>query len=211
MNTNKIKDAISDIQASLLKLEVKRADQTIFEHIGAKLDEILKEVAKNEAVIPGDSELVKAATVWWKNHRPVSATEAEHLENPSVNCKGPEEQRLAEVVAKINTPTSGMVEADRPDDWIKVGDSLPKCNKLPNSLGVQVRVKIVKDFDDEPTELECYYGCRISFAPAFYLFGNVIEDVTEWRYSIEEINKDGHIATQRSTNVRTVPSKPGGW
>jgi hypothetical protein len=47
----------------------------------------------------------KNAKAWWKMHRPVGWTEAQHLKNPTVNCSTPDESRLARSVTK----------------WIKLG------------------------------------------------------------------------------------------
>ena len=40
------------------------------------------------------------AMTWWQGKRPLSFTEAEHRENPTINTVGPNEAQLAEAVEK---------------------------------------------------------------------------------------------------------------
>lgn len=49
--------------------------------------------------------LEKSARLWWHQRRPVGWTRRKHLANPTVNCNGKDEIRLAEMVA----------------NWIKLG------------------------------------------------------------------------------------------
>lgn len=43
--------------------------------------------------------LIIAAINWWKHNRPVSFNEADHLENPTINCPTLPDKRLAQAVA----------------------------------------------------------------------------------------------------------------
>jgi hypothetical protein len=46
-----------------------------------------------------DEEFKKAAVAFWKGHKPVSFTEEEHLENPTVNAWATDsEKRLCEAI-----------------------------------------------------------------------------------------------------------------
>lgn len=55
------------------------------------------------------SPLEKAALVWWRDHRPCSFDEAEHLKNPTINTTTDTEKRLARSVARtLRTRGSGQ-------------------------------------------------------------------------------------------------------
>jgi hypothetical protein len=58
--------------------------------------------AKQEAApFEAQEGLTKAAIAWWKNHRPCNWTEAQHVENPVVNCQSGADEELAVQVAAI--------------------------------------------------------------------------------------------------------------
>lgn len=43
--------------------------------------------------------LLTAAYAWWRMKRPAQWTVTEHVANPTINCRGPEEHELAKAVA----------------------------------------------------------------------------------------------------------------
>jgi hypothetical protein len=45
--------------------------------------------------------LSEVAVEWWLAHRPLDYLEAEHFDNPTVNCVGEIERRLATAVADL--------------------------------------------------------------------------------------------------------------
>lgn len=45
------------------------------------------------------SGLINGSVSWWESNRPVGWSEAQHLENPTINCSTPAEDQLAERVA----------------------------------------------------------------------------------------------------------------
>lgn len=47
------------------------------------------------------NELLTVTYAWWRNKRPIQWTVAEHLKQPTVNCKGKEEFELAELIARL--------------------------------------------------------------------------------------------------------------
>lgn len=50
---------------------------------------------------PTEASIIFAAIAWWKNHRPCSFSEAEHLAEPAINTANDVEKRLARAVAKL--------------------------------------------------------------------------------------------------------------
>jgi len=50
---------------------------------------------------PKEMKVITEAVNWWKNHRPLSQDERQHLENPKVNCLTESEKRLAGAVARL--------------------------------------------------------------------------------------------------------------
>lgn len=46
-------------------------------------------------------ELSEVAVEWWIAHRPLDYSEADHFDNPTVNCVGDIERRLAMSVADL--------------------------------------------------------------------------------------------------------------
>jgi len=49
------------------------------------------------------AKLAAAVHVWWKGHRPVAWTEAQHAENPTVNCTTDSEIKLAKALRAYDT------------------------------------------------------------------------------------------------------------
>lgn len=47
------------------------------------------------------TEIIVAAKEWWLSHRPTVYSEADHLDNPTVNIPDSKANHLAEVVAKM--------------------------------------------------------------------------------------------------------------
>lgn len=45
--------------------------------------------------------LEQAAYDWWKENRPVGWRESKHMDNPTINCVGPIEKKLAEAVVEF--------------------------------------------------------------------------------------------------------------
>lgn len=50
---------------------------------------------------PSEQRVVRAAIRWWRNHRPMSYDQAEHLRSPAVNTKNDVEKSLARAVATL--------------------------------------------------------------------------------------------------------------
>jgi hypothetical protein len=46
-------------------------------------------------------ELSEVATEWWLAHRPLDYSEADHFDEPTVNCVGEIERRLATAVRDL--------------------------------------------------------------------------------------------------------------
>lgn len=58
----------------------------------------------SSAMSAEERRVLIAAHDWWKQHRPVRWTLAEHMQNPTVNTTTPPEARLAAYVAAMVTP-----------------------------------------------------------------------------------------------------------
>ena len=72
----------------------------------AEIERMKKEAAElADAQTAALLALEKSARAWWRQRRPVDWTRRKHLANPTVNCNGKDEIRLAEMVA----------------NWIKLG------------------------------------------------------------------------------------------
>lgn len=84
-------------------------------------------------------------------------------------------------VAKMeNTRIEDLLKELKPlvfaSPWISCDDRLPDCNMKDNSFGVPV---VAKDKDGIP--FACYFGCRVTKKPDFYLFGVVVDKkFTQW-------------------------------
>ena len=76
-----------------------------------------------------------------------------------------------EAEGPIGDDDSEMIEAwnTRASPWIPVNEK-PKCNLDKDSLGVPVLT-----VDEDGVYLACYYGCRVTRKPNFYLFGAVVD------------------------------------
>jgi len=56
-----------------------------------------KKLQKPEEVL---LEIADSAVHWWRNKRPASFTEKEHLENPTINTLSDSEKKIAVAVSK---------------------------------------------------------------------------------------------------------------
>ena len=66
--------------------------------------------------------------------------------------------------------------------WLSVEEWLPDCDMTPDSLGVEVIVyPPLNDIRYNENSL-CFYGCRVTDEPNFYIYGKVRHDVTHWMY-----------------------------
>ena len=59
----------------------------------AQKNGVVKSATSNES-----ERVMRTAFLWWRNHRPITWGEAEHLKNPTINCST-EELQLARAVA----------------------------------------------------------------------------------------------------------------
>lgn len=63
--------------------------------------------------------------------------------------------------------------------WIEVNKRKPKCDKTPDSFGVQVQIYPPFKSPGSSDAHVAFYGCRVTDTPSFYLYGRCIE-VTHW-------------------------------
>lgn len=64
-------------------------------------------------------QVSRAALRWWKAHRPVGWTTDQHLAEPTVNCVGPNEHKLATEVARMVKQNTGRANGCFLDEGVK--------------------------------------------------------------------------------------------
>lgn len=67
--------------------------------------------------------------------------------------------------------------------WNDYPSTKPKCNTVPDSLGVPVLAWVYEEgSSDKGYAKACYYGYRMGPEPMFYKYGAEIRSVLAWMY-----------------------------
>jgi hypothetical protein len=91
------------------------------------------------------------------------------------------EYHLDQIVGKhLQYVKEADSEVSTKPGWVSVKDRLPKCNKKPDSFGVQVLIWPHATFSGTADSPVAFFGCRVTDEPSFYLYGAVLDGVEYW-------------------------------